>query len=223
MDCWNLSLKSTGMSPTLAMKRTRRSLQELLLFLLFLPPRRAGRGRSIRGPAPFSQNLLRQLRGAGQPHVLQLLPPPLFFLFLTLQTGLAQQELHESRVVHLTTAEVRKRRQTCGARACRTLHNQLRRPRILKDSWPPSTCSGVLLSPWGVVRHEPLATLRQSGGRLTPELRQCSVVRDATTNGVAAPCDAEHCRSRRRLRVQQPWLPSARDQDARLAHCCCQP
>ena len=61
----------------------------------------------------------------------------------------------------------------------------------------------------------------QGGGRLTSERRQYSVVRDTTTNGVAAPCDAGHCRSRRRLRVQ--WLPSARDQDAWLAHCCCQP
>ena len=45
MDCWNLSLKSTGTSPPLAMKRTRRSLRELLLFPLFLsPPCRAGSG-----------------------------------------------------------------------------------------------------------------------------------------------------------------------------------
>ena len=72
------------------------------------------------------------------------LPPLVVFSLrwsipLTLQKGLAQQELHESRVVHLITAEVRKRRQTCGPRACRTLHTQLRRPRILRDSWPPST------------------------------------------------------------------------------------
>ena len=52
---------------------------------------------------------------------------------------------NESRVVHLTTAKVWKRRQTCGARACRTLHTQLRRPKILRDSWPPSTPRAVRL------------------------------------------------------------------------------
>ena len=62
------------------------------------PNRPRCRRSCIRGPDPFSQELLRRLRSLGQlqlpllvllllHRLLQLLPPPLLFLFLTLQKG----------------------------------------------------------------------------------------------------------------------------------------
>ena len=138
----------------------RRAPRKFLLPLFPLPLGRGGRGRiteleELHQPVRLLERAASERRLRQQAKLLHrllqklllllLFLVPLLFLFLTLQKGLAQQELHESRVVHLATAEVRKRRQTCGARKCGTLHTQLRRPRILRDSWPPSTPRAVRL------------------------------------------------------------------------------
>ena len=93
----------------------RRGLWELplppLLPLLPLPLGRRGRGRfaeleELHHPPRLLERAANKRRLRQQAELLQRLLQKLLLLvpFLSQQKGLAQQELHESRVVHLTTA-----------------------------------------------------------------------------------------------------------------------